>query len=278
MCISSSKFKKGILQVSNYLGFSFPSYWCTSWLSVRNMLPQALLIHPLVKTFLCHGDKKPYQDILCLFRAISFEKNGHDVFVASTKYLVPQFLSKTGKDSKKITSVLRSEIHEIDQIARMNQQVYSCRFDSKQSLTVELSHQSSQLFSDTISLLQNDKHICWTKNIDKLLKNYRGRICDKFWSQSFNFQRHNRNCSERITHRYPTSPQQLNETIFEKMRNLDIGVENYFFKNLVVFDFESITVHDPSLNHTDSTTFNGKHVSMSVSIHYNPIWEPSFFW
>ena len=60
------------------------------------------------------------------------------------------------------------------------------------------------------------------------------------------------------------------------MRNLDIEVENYLFKNLVVFDFESITVHDSSLNHTDSTTFIGKHVPISVSIHSNLIPEHIF--
>ena len=145
----------------------------------------------------------------------------------------------------------------------------------KNRLVGELSHQSANLFSDTMSLLQYDNHICWTKNIDKFLKKYRCRNCDKIWSQSFNFQRHIRSCTERITHRYPTGPYQLNETVFERMRNLDIEVENYFFKNLVVFDFESITVDDPSLNHTDSTTFIGKHVLINSSIHSN-ISEPFF--
>ena len=60
------------------------------------------------------------------------------------------------------------------------------------------------------------------------------------------------------------------------MINLDIEVENYLFKNLVVFDLESITVHDHSLNHTDSTTFIGKHVPINVSIHFNLISEPIF--
>ena len=52
-------------------------------------------------------------------------------------------------------------------------------------------------------------------------------------------------------------------------------MENYLFKNLVVLDFESITVNDQSLNHTDSTNFAGKHVPKSVSIHSNLISEPN---
>ena len=77
-------------------------------------------------------------------------------------------------------------------------------------------------------------------------------------------------------HCYPTGPYELNETGFQKIRNLVIDFENYLFKNLVVFDFESITVHDPSLNHTASTNFIGKHVPVSVSIHCNLISNPFF--
>ena len=158
----------------------------------------------------------------------------------------------------------------------MNLQVYSICFDEKQNLIWELSHQSANIFSDTIFLLQYDNHICWTKNIDKFLKKYPCRNCDKLWSRSFNFQRLIRSCSERIIHRHPTGPYQKNEIVSEKMRNLDNEVENYLFKNLVVFDFESITVHDPSLYHTDFTTFIGKHVPISVSIHSNFISQPNF--
>ena len=67
------------------------------------LLPQALLGHPLIKTFLSDSDRKPYPDNHCLFRAIAFEKCASDGLIASTKYLVWQFLSKTGKNSKKFT-------------------------------------------------------------------------------------------------------------------------------------------------------------------------------
>ena len=211
-----------------------------------------------------------------MFRVVAFEKVGSDGLADSTTYLESEFLSKTRKDSKKSTGVLPSEIHDVEQIVQLNIQIYSFCFDEMQNLIGELSHQSANLFSDTISLLQYDNHICWPKNIDKFLKKYRCRNCDNFWSRSSNFQRHLRSCSERITHRYPTGPYQLSETVSDMMRNLDIEAENYLFTNLVVFDFESITVHDQSLNHTDSTTFIGKHVPKSVSIHSNLISEPIF--
>ena len=46
------------------------------------------------------------------------------------------------------------ENHEFEEIVQMNNQVYSIGFDGKQNLTGELSHQSANLFSDTVSLLQ----------------------------------------------------------------------------------------------------------------------------
>ena len=113
----------------------------------------------------------------------------------------------------------------------MNLQVYSFCFDENQSLIGEPSHHSENLISDTISLLQYDNHLCWTKNIDKFLNMYRFRSCDKFLSRSFNFQRHIRSCCERITHRYPAGPYQLNSNeslVFEKMRNSGFEVENSF--------------------------------------------------
>ena len=142
----------------------------------KALLLQALLRHPLVKTFLSDSDKKTYHDNLCFFRAVAFRKFGSDGFADSTKYLVSEFLSKTGKDSKNFTGVLRSEIHDVEHIVQMKLQVYSICFDEKQNLIGELSHQSANLFSDTISLLQYDNHICWTMNIDNFLKKYRCRI------------------------------------------------------------------------------------------------------
>ena len=119
-----------------------------------------------------------------------------------------------------------SESQEIEPIVQINLQICSICFDEKQSGMGKLSHQLGILFFDAIALLQYDAHICWTKNVDNFLKKYLCRNCDKFWSRSFNFERHIRSCAELISHRYPTGPYDLKGIVFEKMRNLDIEVEN----------------------------------------------------
>ena len=48
------------------------------------------------------------------------------------------------------------------------------------------------------------------------------------------------------------------------------------FKNLAVFDFESICVKEETYKETETTKRIGKHVPISVSISSNPILEPIF--
>ena len=91
--------------------------------------------------------------IICVCSVQFFQKIGSDGLASSTKNLVSEFLSKTGKDSRNFTGVLPSEIHDVEQIVQMNLPVYSICFDAKQSLIGELSHQSANLFSDTMFLL-----------------------------------------------------------------------------------------------------------------------------
>ena len=154
------------------------------------LLTHILSRYPLIKTFLCDCKKNVIMMIsVCSVQLLS-KKVGSDGLVASTKYLLSELLSKTGKDSKTFTGVLRSENHEVEQIVPVNLQVYSICCDEKENLIVKLSHQSANFFSATICLPQHDNHICRTKNIDKYLKKYRCCNCNKFLSRSINVQRY----------------------------------------------------------------------------------------
>ena len=52
--------------------------------------------------------------------------------------------------------------------------------------------------------------------------------------------------------------------------------EQKLFKNLAIFDFESICDKEDSYKQTETTTWIGKHVPISVSISSNLIPEPIF--
>ena len=102
--------------------------------------------------------------------------------------------------------------------------------------------------------------------------------CDTYFSKTGNLERHLVTCSDRIKHIYPKNVYELRETLFEKLDAFDIpyGSEQKLFKNLAIFDFESICVKEESYKQTETTTWIGRHVPISVSISSNLIPEPIF--
>ena len=70
----------------------------------------------------------------------------------------------------------------------------------------------------------------------------------------------------------------MRETLFEKLDafNFPYRNEQKLFKNLATFDFESTCVKEESYEQTETTTWIGKHVPISVSISSNLIPEPIF--
>ena len=87
-------------------------------------------------------------------------------------------------------------------------------------------------------------------------------------------------CKDRVRHIYPKNVYTLRETLFEKVEGFSIPVskDNTLFNNLAIFDFESICVPSDELKATQTTTWIGKHVPISVSISSNLIDEPIFLY
>ena len=80
-------------------------------------------------------------------------------------------------------------------------------------------------------------------------------------------------CSERVKHIYPKNVYQLRETLFDKLDSSDIQYidDQKLFNNLAVFDFESICIPEEKFKNTETTTWIGKYVPISVSIFSNLI-------
>ena len=80
-------------------------------------------------------------------------------------------------------------------------------------------------------------------------------------------------------HIYPKNVYELRETLFEKLDAFNIPYRNEqkLFKNLAIFDFESICVKKAnSYKQTVTTTWIGRHVPISVAISSIFIPEPIF--
>ena len=74
-----------------------------------------------------------------------------------------------------------------------------------------------------------------------------------------------------MRHIYPKNAYTLLKTIFENLDGFNIPYteDQKLFSNVVVFDFESICVPTEELKATKTTTCNGKHVPISISISSN---------
>ena len=109
-------------------------------------------------------------------------------------------------------------------------------------------------------------------------KLFRFPNCDTFLNKTFNWERHLTTCSERVKNVYPRNVYQIRETLFEKLDSFGVKYtsEQKLFKNLSIFDFESICVQKETFRDTNTTTWIGKHVSISVSISSNLVEEPNF--
>ena len=85
-------------------------------------------------------------------------------------------------------------------------------------------------------------------------------------------------CSDRIKHIYRKNVGELRKKLFEKLDAFNIPYRNEqkLFKDLAIFDFESICVKEDSYKQTNTIKWIGKHVPKSISISSNLIPEPIF--
>ena len=68
------------------------------------------------------------------------------------------------------------------------------------------------------------------------------------------------------------------ETLFDKLSSFEIEYTNeqIFFKNLAIFDFESICVKEESCKDTDTSEWIGRHVPISIFSSTNLVKQPIF--
>ena len=115
-------------------------------------------------------------------------------------------------------------------------------------------------------------------NINALFKSFRCPTCDTYFQKTGILERHLVRCSGRVKHIYPKNVYQLREALSDKLDSFDIQNtdDQKLFKNLAVFDFESICIPEEKFKNTETTSWIGKHVPISVSISSNPITMPMF--
>ena len=217
--------------------------------------------------------RQPYSDNLCLFRAVALHLFGNERLEEETSKIFNLFLNNCGEaDPSKFQGVHMTDIPKVEEMLQLNIFLYDIDFVDGE-LIGELARRSFQKFEKSVKLLRYNNHICYVSDMNSFFKSFRCSTCDTIFSKTGNLERHLITCSERVKHIYPKNVYQLRETLFEKLDSFNIPYreDQKLFKNLAVFDFESICVKEETYKETETTKWIGKHVPISVSISSNLI-------
>ena len=243
------------------------------------VLPESLLRNPSIYCLTFERNtRQPYKDNLCLFRALALHLHGNERLEEETSKLFSLFLvNSTNPDPSKFQGVCMDDIPSVEVIVGINIFIYDIDlFDG--AMVGELARRSIKKCEKNVQLIQYNSHTCYVDNINALFKAFRCPNCDTYFQKTGNLERHLVKCSERVKHIYPKIVYQLRETLFDKLDSFDMQYtdDQKLFNNLAVFDFESICIPEEKFKNTETTTWIGKHVPISVSISSNLIAEPLF--
>ena len=142
----------------------------------------------------------------------------------------------------------------------------------------ELARRSVQKYENSVGLPRYNGHICYVNNINAVFQPFCCPNFDTFSKRTFYLEQHLTTCSERVKNIYPRNVYQIRENLFDKLDSFGIKYtsEQKLFKNLAIFDFESICVQEETFRGTITKTWIGKQVPISVSISSNLKEEPIF--
>ena len=243
------------------------------------ILPDSLLKNHTVKCLTFEKNtRKPYNDNLCLFRALALHLHGNETLEEETSKLFNLFLvDSTNPDPSKLQGVCKDDFSSVEDKVGINFFIYDIDLIDG-AMVGELARRSIKKHEKNVQLIRYNSQICYVDNINALFKAFRCPTCDTYFQKTGNLERHLVRCSERMKHIYPKHVYQLRETLFDKHDSFGIQYtdDQKLFTNLAVFNFESICIPEEKFKNTETSSWIGKHVPISVSISSNLIAEPFF--
>ena len=208
-----------------------------------SVLPELLLKNQNVNRLTYEQNtKKPYKVNLCLFRALVLHLHGKERLEEEASKIFKFFLNNCGEaDPSKFQGVHMTEIPKVEEMLQLNIFLYDIDFADGE-LIGELARRSIQKFEKNVKFLRYNNHIRYVSDMNSFFKSFRCSTCNTIFSKTGNLERNLITCSERVKHFYPKNVYQLGETLFEKSDSFNIPYreDQKLFKNLAVFDFESI--------------------------------------
>ena len=246
----------------------------------------AVLPEPLLKnhTINCltfeKNTRQPYNDNVCLFRALALHSHGTQRLEEETSEIFNLFINKMdGLSADKFQGVHMNDIPFVKHLLTLNIVLYDIDIVDG-NVFGELARRSLQKYTNTVRLLRYNNHICYVSNINAFFQSFRCPNCDTFFNRTFNLERHLTTCSEQVKNIYPRNVYQIWETLLDKLDSFGIKYtsQQKLFKKSAIFNFESICVQEESFKETKTSTWIGMHVVIAVSMSSNVVEEPIFLY
>ena len=161
----------------------------------------AVLLEPLLKNHTTNcltyeeNTRQPYNDNLCLFRALALHMHGNQHLEEETSKLFNLFINKMdGLNPNPFQGVHINNIPSVEDLLILNTLLYDIDIvDGK--IVGELARRCVQKYKNTVRLLRFNNHICYVSNINAVFQAFRCPNCDTFFSRSFNLEQHLTTCS-----------------------------------------------------------------------------------
>ena len=130
----------------------------------------------------------------------------------------------------------------------------------------ELARRSVGKYSDIVRLLRYKSHVCHMSDFNAPFKAYCCPSFDQIIKKTEVLGRHLTSCRETTKHVFPENVYRLPETLFDKLDSFNnrYSDDQKLFKNMAIFELESICVQGDKSCLSDTTTCIVKHVLISV--------------
>ena len=125
--------------------------------------------------------RKPYNDNLCLFRAVALHLFGNERLEEETSKLFNLFLiNSTNPDPSKFQGVCMDDIPSVEGIVGINIFIYDIDLIDG-AMVGELARRSIKKHEKNIQLIRYNAHICYVDNIHTFFKTFCSPTCDTYF-------------------------------------------------------------------------------------------------
>ena len=153
----------------------------------------AVLPEPLLKnsTINCltfeESTRQPYNDNLCLFRALALHLHGTQRLEQETSQIFNSFINKLdGLSPNQFKGVHMNDIPIVEDLLTLNILLYDINIVDG-NIIGELARRSVQKYDNTVRLLRYNNHICYESNINAVLQSFRCLIVTLFSTEHSNW-------------------------------------------------------------------------------------------